>query len=372
VLSRKSYSSEIAHAMNYIKVNLFRCLALILIIFPLLLSCKKVIVKDITFPIEKKLVSDSFIVPPVIYASHPGLVITGENLVIIETEAERIFSIFNLPDCKYIGGFGVLGRGPEEFNEINPYSATATDKGIRIFDYEKGVLEIDMTDFPTNVSSRNVFKFPVILQFLNSPFQMNDSIICGIPYPQVEIINGQPEFKISNKPYIKINTNSNEIDYFGSYPKLYSKKYSDNYWIIYLNMTVVKPDEGKFVSVGYFIKSLNIYNNDGTLSKELIMRAPDDLLGEESINPVASLYYDAIKATNKYIYAICEDTQQDKVLDNLPNLEVWDWNGNPITLFKLDRPVAAFEVTDDDKKIYFIDRKTQDRIFTYDLDGFLK
>jgi hypothetical protein len=358
--------------MNYIKVNVFRCLALILILYPLLFSCKKVTVEDITFPIEKKLVSDSFIVPPVIYASHPGIVITGENLVIIETEAERIFSIFNLLGCKYIGGFGVLGRGPEEFNEINPYSATATVRGIRIIDYKKGVIEIDMTDFPTNVSSRNVVTFPVIFQYLNSPFQINDSIICGIPYPQAIERKGQIEAKFSKRPYIRLNTKSNEIDYFGSYPKLYSKKYFDSYWIIYMNLTVVKPDKEKFVSVGYFIKSLNIYTNDGTLSKELIMRAPDDLLGEESINPKASLYYDAIKATNKYIYVICEDTQQDKVLNNLPNLEVWDWNGNPITLFKLDRPVAAFEVTPDDKKIYFIDRKTQDRIFTYDLDGFLK
>jgi hypothetical protein len=299
-------------------------------------------------------------------------VITGENLVIIETEAERIFSIFNLPDCKYLGGFGVLGRGPEEFNEINPYSATATNKGIRLFDYRKGILEIDMTDYPTDVSSNYVVKFPVILQSLNSPFQINDSIICGIPYPQAVERNGQIEAKYSKRPYIRFNTNSNEIDYFGSYPKLYSKKYSDSYWIIYVNMTVVKPNKEKFVSVGYFIKSLTIYNNDGSLFKELIMRANDDLPGEESINPRAPLYYDAIKATNKYIYAICEDTQHDKVLDNLPNLEVWDWNGNPVTLFKLDRPVAAFEVTDDDKKIYFIDRKTQDRIFTYDLDGFLK
>ena len=358
--------------MNYIKVNVTKCLAFFLILLPLLFSCKKVTVKDITFPLEKKLVSDSFTVPPVIYAVNPGLVKTGENLVLIETKAEKIFSVFNLPDCKYVGGFGTLGRGPEEFNDINPYSATPTDKGIRIIDYAKGVLEIDMTDFPLNVFSVNVVKFPVIVQFLNSPFQINDSIICGIPYPQVELINGQPEYKFSSKSYIKFNTNSNEIDYFGNYPKLYSKKYFKNFWLIYMNMNVVKPDQSKFASVGYYIKSLTIYNNDGSLCKELIMRTSDDLLGEESINPKAPLYYNAIKATNKYIYAICEDTQHDKVLENLPNLEVWDWNGNPVTLFKLDRPVAAFEVTDDDKKVYFIDRKTQDRIFTYDLDGFLQ
>lgn len=358
--------------MNYFKLNVFKRLALLLILFPLLLSCKKVTVKDITFPLEKKLVADSFPVPPVIYSVNPGLVITGENLVLIETKADRIFSVFNLPNRKYVGGFGILGRGPGEFNEMCTNTATPTDKGIRIFDYDKGLIEIDLADYPTDVSSNLIVKFPVLLQYLNSPFQINDSTICGIPYPQAVERKGQIEAKFSKRPYIRYNTNSNEIDYFGSYPKLYSNKYFDNFWLIYMNVTVVKPDQSKFASVGYFIKSLTIYNNNGSLCKELIMRASDDLLGEESINQRAPIYYDAIKATNKYIYAICEDTQHDKVLDNLPILEVWDWNGNPVTMFKLDRPVAAFEVRDDDKKIYFIDRKTQDRIFTYDLDGFLK
>jgi hypothetical protein len=358
--------------MNYFKPTVFKCLAILFILFPLLLSCQKVIVKDITFPLEKKLVADSFPVPPVIYSVNPGIVITGDNLVLIENKADRIFSVFNLPSRKYIGGFGILGRGPGEFNEIIPNSATPTDKGIRIFDSTKGIIEIDMADYPKDVSSNLIVKFPGILQDINSPFQINDSIICGIPAGKVELINGQAEKKISSKPYIRFNTNSNEIDYFGSYPKLYSKKYLANFWLIYFNMSVVKPDQSKFASVGYFIKSLTIYNNDGSLCKELVMRASDELVGEESLSTRAPLYYDVIKATNKYIYAICEDTQHDKVLNNLPNLEVWDWNGNPVILFKLDRSVIAFEVTDDDKKIYFIDRKTQDRIFSYDLDGFLK
>ena len=87
------------------------------------------------------------------------------------------------------------------------------------------------------------------------------------------------------------------------------------------------------------------------------MKAQDDLLLENSLNPNVSIYYDAIKTTNKYIYAICENAKHNTLLNNLPNLEVWDWNGNPIISFKLDRSVAAFEVTKDDKKIYVIDRQ---------------
>jgi hypothetical protein len=53
----------------------------------------------------------------------------------LKPRAEKLFSVFELPGCKFVGGFGVLGRGPDEFISINPYSATAiSDNGIRIFD----------------------------------------------------------------------------------------------------------------------------------------------------------------------------------------------------------------------------------------------
>jgi hypothetical protein len=102
-----------------------------------------------------------------------------------------------------------------------------------------------------------------------------------------------------------------------------------------MNMTSVKPDKEKFASVGYNIKSLNIYNNDGTLIKELIMKAPDDLVSEVPINRNALIFYDAIKATNKYIYVICEEAPFDNLLENRPKLEVWDWDAGPLYLSHL-------------------------------------
>lgn len=353
------------------KLFLYLIIASTFILMPLSQSCKKTIVKDVPFPIEKKIFADSFQVPPVIYASHPGLVITGKKLVIIETQAGKIFEVFSVPDFKYIGGFGASGRGPEEFQNINTYSASATENGLRIFDFEKGILEIDFTNFPVKATSSNIITFPFSVQYMNSPFQINDSIICGIPYPQAEIINGQPETRFIDNLYIRFNANSKRVDYFGNYPDLYPKKYSDQFWIIYMNMTTVKPDKQKFASAGYLIKTLHIYNNDGTLAKELIMKVPDDLLAEESLNPKIT-YYDAIKSTDNYIYAICEDAPPDNLLNNIPTLEVWDWNGNPVMRFKLDRPVAAFDVTKDDKTIYFLDRQSRDKILKYDLTGLLK
>ena len=99
-----------------------RIITLLLIGLSIIPSCKNEVVQEVSFPMEEEMLSDSLIVPPVIFASNPGLIITGEHLVLIENKAEKLFSIFRLPECNYVGGFGVLGRGPEEFNQINPYS----------------------------------------------------------------------------------------------------------------------------------------------------------------------------------------------------------------------------------------------------------
>jgi len=272
-------------------------------------SCKQAIVEDVTFPVEKELFSESFEVPPVIFASNPGMMITGKHLILIEPRAEKLFSVFELPDCQYIGGFGVIGRGPDEFMSINPYSATAISNGMRIFDPEIGLLEIDITNFLSDktFSTNYIAKFPAILKSINSPFQINDSIICGIPYPQVERKNGQPVTKISSKPYIRLNTNSNEIDYFGRYPELFPETNSDIFMFVFMHLTSVNPDKEKFVSVGHLVKSLTIFNSDGTLCKELIMKAPEDLIVENGINSEALVFYSALKTTNNYIYAICEN-----------------------------------------------------------------
>jgi hypothetical protein len=61
-----------------------------LISFPSFHSCKQATVEDVTFPIEKELFSESFEVPPVIFASNPGMMITGKYMILIEAKSRKI------------------------------------------------------------------------------------------------------------------------------------------------------------------------------------------------------------------------------------------------------------------------------------------
>ena len=45
--------------------------------------------------------------------------IVGEKLVVYKEKEEKLFSLFNLPDCSYIGDMGNRGQGPNDFNLLD-------------------------------------------------------------------------------------------------------------------------------------------------------------------------------------------------------------------------------------------------------------
>ena len=323
--------------------------------------------KAITFPIELNITSNSSVVPPVIFSMRPGLVITCGLVVIIEENAENIFSIFSLSSLKYLGGFGKLGKGPNEFTTFDALSAFPSLKGLSFFETYNGLVELDLTQYFKSAlfSINRNQKFPYQLQLLNDPFKLNDSVICGIPYPQ-------PDKLVITKPYIYFNFKSNRISYFGEYPNLYPQKYNANNWLTYFHKTTLKPDGNEFASFFSQVKMFRIYKSNFTIKKELVIELQKDLFVGDWIRDNAIRYYSQVKSTNKYIYAINENEHINNLLYNKPSLEIWDWNGNPIALLHLDNPVSAFDVTKDDMKIIYIDRQSQDRIFTLDLSKILK
>jgi len=312
----------------------------------------------IEFPIVDNISSVGIQVPPIIFTQRSEVVLTGEYFIVIEPHAEKIFSVFKLPDCTYLGGFGKLGRGPLEFHYPDAWTATRSPDGIKIFDVNKGLLYIDLNDFLFNktYSINKHIRLPGELYPLNDAFQLNDSIICGIPYAG-----------FVDKAYARYNIRSLKLDYFGEYPSLYPEIREKLFWLIYGRRSTVKPDESKFASFCWQVKMFRIYRNDGTLEKEVVMEKQRDFFDGEWIRMNPIKYYGAIKSTDNYIYALCENERTHNLLENIPTLEIWDWKGNPIACLKLDKSICTFDIDEASMKIYCIDRQITDKIFVYDL-----
>lgn len=316
----------------------------------------------IKFPIERSISPIKIKVPPVIYAKTPGVVLSGNYLVVMRSFSNPLYSVFEIPDCKYLGDFGNLGRGPKEFELPDARTATATEDGFKIFDAHKGLLNIDITNFSLNKNfALKQLRLPGELYVLNDPIQLNDSLIYGLPYV------GKSE-----KIFVKYNSTSAEVSYFGEYPSFYPKKNREQYWGLLWRHSIVKPDETKFAIFFDHFKMFRLYNSSETLEKEVIMEIPDNLFNPKRKRGNLMIYYSVVKATDEYIYALCMNEHSDELVNNNPTIEVWDWNGNPIAKLYMKNSIFSFDVTNDNKKLYCIDRQITDKIFIYELGSLLE
>lgn len=115
---------------------------------------------------------------------------------------------------------------------------------------------------------------------------------------------------------------------------------------------------------------LQIYTSSGILEKEVIMDFQDDFFDGDRFKKNPTIYYTLIKASDKYIYALCQNQQSSQFVNNIPKIEVWDWDGNPVAEFTLDKSICAFDVYED-KVFYGMDYSSMDCIFRYDFPGLI-
>lgn len=320
-------------------------------------------VQKIVFPISKSVSHKTISIPPKIYASLSTILIYENYLVSIEPDSDTIFSIFQLPGCKYIGSFGKIGRGPGEFFTFDARNAFVTQDGIKFKDTRNQFVEVNLRSYlKTGKPSLTIIKLPGEMDTMSDGFQLNDSIYCGRPY-----MGGR-----DNKPYIRCNIKTKVVETYGEWPNLYPKERQKTFWTLYGGRSRVKPDKTMYVSFLNVIKMFRIYDSAGNLKKEVVMELQDNLFDGDWIKSYPVLYYTCIRTTNKYIYALniaCRGPDSPKTI---PSLEIWDWNGNPIANLKLDIPVSQFDITRDGKSVYCIDWVTMDKIFLYDLGDIIK
>jgi hypothetical protein len=86
----------------------------------------------------------------------------------------------------------------------------------------------------------------------------------------------------------------------------------------------------------------------------------------------------AIKATNKYIYALVFNTLYDNISDGkglrrtyTPEIHVFNWSGKFIANLKLNKYFKYFDISMDDKYLYAIDNDIENLIRRYNLTDIL-
>lgn len=134
----------------------------------------------------------------------------------------------------------------------------------------------------------------------------------------------------------------------------------------YVKNSVLNNDHTRFISFYGYFKRFRILDTDGDIIKNVVVKTPpyEEAIKEEMQN--RTIYYHIPPHTNgKYIYVMCKNSTRAE--DRIQELQVWNWEGEPIARYDMDRKLTLFTISEKEKKLYAVDGDTEDAIYVYDL-----
>ena len=310
------------------------------------ISEKKIVIT--AFPVKEEMKTAVIQTAPVLLAPDEVFIMNNQ-LWVFQPKKDTLFDVFGLPDCNYLYATGKKGQGPNDF--IFPVGKTIQAEEnsftlIDVFAMKTIVLQPDSTLH--TVKSEKIFEQIPINGFI----KLNDSLFCAF----ADCATGTT----SNHEYQSINFSDRKLVKFGEYPHLTEKVFEgDERCQIYYKYLVANPSKSKFAAFYSFFKFFRIYSYTGDLEKGIHVNIPpyqsDNVENWEKRN----IYYGRPVATDDYIYAPCSGSE----------IQVWDWEGNPIIQYALDKTFFAFAVSEKYKKIYLVSaRETDlDKVYVFDL-----
>ena len=309
------------------------------------------------FPVERTLSATEVEVPPVLL--YPGYAqVLGDKLMVYEIQRDTLFDFFQLPECRYLFSKGWKGRGPDDFPELNWKSFAPSGDGFEVFGFDMKVRRAALTGSDLRVSVEATITGGGMV---NGVFRLA---------PDRYVMWGQPTDEFE---YVMIDREGKVLREFGTYPDLAGRELSPPERLsAYYKMSVLKPDGTRFASFYPVFKHWRLYDAEGGLLREISDQTgvlPPGVLPEEQPEWFQS-YYALPVATDRYIYVLCENRRRNEPRHPTTELQVWDWEGNPVGCYELDRQIAPFAIAEQYGKLYGVNQTDIDKIYVYPLPGY--
>lgn len=286
--------------------------------------------------------------------------VSNDYLVVIDDKKEGIFQVFRLPELIFLYSFGSVGSGPNEFSTFISYNTITDVQDNQLLIYESALGNIE---YYTVTDTTMVLQKNATLSYTNQTMQLNG--VEGLNDSTLVAFYGITPETNTDKEFIALRPDSEDTLFtFGSYPKTELEgvlRAQDFY-----KATTAKPDGSKFVAFYSYHQRFRIYDNKGTLLKDITINDPHISVNSED----KIIYRNYVEASDNYIYVFAPHTTRDGLSapDEIrPIIEIWDWNGEFVRRFMLDKPVKYFTVSEAHGKLYGITNYTENVIYEYDL-----
>ena len=325
-------------------------------------------------PSVKNLTSQSLTIPPILLRPVKTCIVDS-ILIVAQSRPDSIYSIFQLPDCKYLMSFGIKGRGPNEFYNSNPgftLAAVYSDQAsFAVNNMRNNIQYYRINDIMQNIlTPYKIEEFPSEMDGFQTIGYFNDTIIIVAPWRLKTLL-------------LKYHSINKKIDHFKEYPNVYSFEDLMDLRNQYTGLITVKQDNSKF-ALAYVNKGvIEIYNINDTIPITVSYKdfpSLEDNLGLRKDSKGRTFSKDEmifcwdICSTNRYIYAKIYNDKYVNISDGkglltsyIAEIHVFDWSGKLIARLKPDFFYSEFNIDTRDRYLYTIDENVENVIRRYDL-----
>jgi hypothetical protein len=189
----------------------------------------------------------------------------------------------------------------------------------------------------------------------NGFLDLGDGKICYVTYGGQNVDH--------DTEYVILNTETGESKEVSPFPHFLD----DHAWgdldklFLYAKNSVVKPDKSRFASFYGRFKFFRIHDADGGIVKNV--RVETEPRGERLIAYGTGFP----KATDRYIFVFCTNRRENEPPADTTELQIWDWEGNPVVKYVLDRNLRCFAFSEKYKRLYATNQYDADRIYSYQI-----
>jgi len=305
---------------------------------------------------------EQIIVESLIFKPSEIEMVIKDNIMVMQSRSkDGVFALLSLPDLQYIKSFGIIGNGPDEF--MFPHLCKNTEPNIlativettngKIYDIlPDGMLKIKNINIPKVKSSSNYSR--------EHPGLMTDTLL----YFAANSTTGISVFTIGGTDSIQIN----EIQNLALDPKRKG-------WANYIGDFAINKEQTRMVYAYKYFKLIRFFDLEHHTVRTINFER--DEFDESTQYKIDGLdanvtHYWGISANDKYVYMLYSGRTPMQVgNDNNKgnyyiHVEKYDWNGQPIAKYKLDR-WGYFSVDEENNTLYLVSTNDDSSFFKYKL-----
>jgi hypothetical protein len=283
------------------------------------------------------------------------MMVANDELFVYKEKEDKLFEIFHLPDGNYLCNAGVRGQGPDDFLLLDTRSFQPFENGFKVV--EAGTNRLKTVVFENNQMS---------VSHAEKVFDNNPSHNGFYPLADSTYLTFGDAMEANEYALYDIKTGA--LTKAGDYPQWISTQTIEpgQMLFIYIKSCVVHPNGKKFAAFYSRFKRIRFYDKSVNLLHEVDVRTEPY---STNIEDNYEYFIGQPQIIGNYIYVLCSNSKENdpESATSVCELQVWDWDGNPIACYRFDRKISLIAMSKKYGKIYALDRTIDDELYIYDI-----